>query len=251
MVLAIIIIICSLITATVGILQSRSLKRKDKAIWGLKRSALILILISVATISSSLSIINVYLENKKSKLLEFRENEKLTLIAYRAQGAIDPIMMFLSSYLSANGLDKPLTIFNENHEDEPGKDRPAPYLMNPITDVFSKSSLFQPSNMWVKGRQLTWIESLYQQLRESNYRCDLLIKHYGSVNHPLVVVMDELRMRSEVLIFLVDTAAKHAGMKKVWEKGISHEQHLDILRHYFLRMLKAKRIIRSILKTET
>ena len=150
MVFPIIMIITAAIILIIGILQSYAAKRKEKTFWGSRRVAFILIFLAVINVSAS--IYTVCLEYEKSKLLESRESEKLKQIAYRSQDAIDPIISFLSSYLSANGLDKPLTIFNENHEDEPGKDRPAGYLMNPIIDVFSKSSLFKPSNTWIKGR---------------------------------------------------------------------------------------------------
>ena len=142
--------------------------------------------IIIAVVGLAASICDISLDYKRSKELKLKENEKLELIAYRAEDAINPIMEFLSSFLAANGLDRPLNVFLEDHEDELGKSRPAPYLMDPIMDIFSKSSLFTPSNMSFKNKRLSWLQSLRYYLRESNYRCDVLIKHYGSFNHPLI-----------------------------------------------------------------
>ena len=138
-------------------------------------------------------------------------------------------------------------IFAQNHGDEPGTDRPDPHLMDQIMEVFSKSSLYRSSNMSMNGKQLSWLQSFYAAMIESNYRCDLLLRHYGSVNHPLIAVADDLRIRSETLLFLMRTAQTLPDFKRIWENGISREQHLDFFRHYFLRILKAKRIIRNIL----
>ena len=245
--LFVIYIICSFIVATVGIVQSYRAKKEERGIFGLTRTGAILV--TVAIVGLGAAAVDTVLAERKSKQREREAKEKLVRLAHRADNATMPILMFLSAFLSANGMKDPISIFREDYEDEPGENRPAPALMDPIMDVFARASLFETSNMTIGGRDVSWLESFSRNLRQTNHECDLLIRHYGGVNHHLVVVIDVLRDRSETLLFLMDFVANYPGARELWEDGISHEQHLDFFRHFFLRVLKARQLTRIILGT--
>ena len=60
-----------------------------------------------------------------------------------------------------------------------------------------------------------------------------------------------MKFRSHQLIFILEAVATYPGMKDVWIDGIPTEQHMDFIRHYYLRMLRVQRLIREILEDNT
>jgi len=237
-------LVCSILTVIIVIFLSQSEKFKNHTIWKINTGSILLILI--ATIGFSASFCDIQRKSKIEKEKASQETQKLKLIANRACGAIQPSLFFISSFLSNNDHRHLLKIFQKNIQDEPGKTRPAPSELDPIINVFKSVSMFQASNMTSNGKKISWLGSFTDNLRKTYYLCDELLKHYGDANHELINTIDELKNRSHILIFIFETVANYPEMKDVWENGIPTDQHMDFIRHYFLRFFKAQRIIREI-----
>jgi hypothetical protein len=243
-----ILLFCSTIAAILGILISRSEKLKNHKLFGLNTSGLILCIISLIAFIVSFRDISYKntIANEKSKL----ETEKLILISNQADAAIQPPFTFLNNFLSFNGHSELIKILNKDIQDEPGKDHPNHKEIEPIMEVFKSVSVFNTSTMTFNGKKLTWLENMLYDLKNTYYLCDELLKCYGDTNHQLISTIDEIKNRSEELFFILNTAATYPGIKDSYVGGIPREQDLDFIRHYFLRCLKAKRLIHEIQKKQ-
>lgn len=245
---SIIIIVCCLISAIIGIRESHLSKGKDIAFFGLTYSGLILVILAI--IGSSATIIEKYLAYRDIKIKKQLEQDKLKFVAIETKSAVNPLLVFLSSFLSSNGQAKAYIVFSENHNDEIGKNYPSPHIMDQVIYVFLVSPLFLPSNVktFPESKEISWFQVLYDAIMKSHYKCDLVLKHYGSVNHPIIGVVSELKIRAENQLMIMQATQMHPDIKKLWKNGISDEQHLDFFRYYFLTLVKVNRYIREILK---
>ena len=239
-----VILFCSFLTGITGVLLSQSEKFQNHTILEIKTGSIVLIVIAIIGLFASIN--DIQRKNKIEKEKASQETQKLKLIANRAYGAIQPSFIFISSFLSSNDHGHLLEIFQKNIQDEPGETRPTPSELDSIINVFKSVSMFQASNMTSNGKKISWLGNFSYNLKETHYLCDELLKHYGDANHELINTIDELKNRSHTLIFMFEAVATYPGMKDAWKNGIPIDQHMDFIRHYFLRFLKAQRIIREI-----
>ena len=179
-----VILICSFLIGVIGILISQSEKLQKHTILNINTISLILIFISIIGLIASISDLN-----RKNKIEEEKERlevEKLKLIANRANHAIQPSFIFISSFLSNNDNGQLIEIFNKTIKDEPGESRPDPSELDPIMNVFKSTSMFEASNMTSDDKKLTWLGCFIYRLKETNFLCDELLKHYGDTNHLII-----------------------------------------------------------------
>lgn len=207
---------------------------------------IVLVLMIIAFAGSIIGICNDISESEEA---ETKESQKLTDIAYAADGAISYPLGFMASFLRDQGEFELYNVFNETHEDESGHDRPDPSVLNPIMDVFSKAAWFDDSNMKFNGQAVSWLGSFNYDLSNTYALCDSMMKEYGSISHPLVSTIRELRNYSDNLIFLTEFVNNQpeSRARGLWVNGIDNESHLELCRHFYLRVLKIQRLTRDIL----
>lgn len=124
-----------------------------------------------------------------------------------------------------------------------------PSLMDPIMDIFSQASWYAPSNMTQKGKKIHWLGLLFYTITDISNECDLIMRDHGNLDHSIIIVVANVRVRAENLLFVIETVATYpdSKFKEVWGEGIHLDQYIDFLRYFLLEILKCKRISRNIL----
>jgi hypothetical protein len=214
-------------------------------------------LVILAFISSLATGLDMYRSHKEEDMQKHLEQEKLKYVAIGAKGAISPIIEFLWAFLRSADKEEEMKLFIKGYKIEPGKDIPPPQSLDQIMEVFSKTSffkpsntsIFNPSNKSIHGKAISWFQKLYQNIKQSKYECDHLLKQYGGMNHSIIMLIDDLRIRSDQLLFLMESAKMIPELFDMWKVGVPN-QHIDFFRHYFLRISRANSMVKEILGDE-
>jgi len=213
-------------------------------------------------ISGIISLVNQ--ENAKAETFK-KEVEKLNLVADRADAACQKALYFFYEFITycvkndsvkRNSLVK---IFHTSHPIEAGHDVPDPKVLDPIINLFKQNSMFagsviytdEKNNIYMKYsnqndpydeklEQKSWFEAFLWSLRSVNESLDELLKYYGSTQHEIIRIAEELRLRSMNIHFFLESTTQHENLISLWKNGIPTENRLKEIRYYLLWHLKLK-----------
>ena len=245
--LATIIIVTSFIILLIAIIGSNRADDRPKFLLRLSTKGLILLIVAILGVAASAG--KEYFEYRELKKQNEIEKQKLLVVAMRADHTISYPMQFLSGFLFGEDKREIFNLFKTDFPDEPGKDRPNPSILDPLAIIFAKHPWFTESNMTRNGEKVHWLGSLGWHLIRLRDECESFLEHYGNIKHPLVDAIDDIRIRNETLLMMIDACLRKSEYQKqfidLYRNGIP-KVHIDFYRHLFLRILKAKRLIREI-----
>ena len=241
------IILASFAILLIGIISSNRDESRPKYLLRLSPKGIILLIAAIVGFSASIG--KEYFEFREQKLQKEFEKQQLLRIASRAENAIHYSLQFLSGFLSKEDRKVIFQLFQDDFPDEPSKDRPDPSILDPLVKLFAQHSWFSASNMTKNGEKVHWLGNLGWHLLQMREKCDLFLRHYGNIKHPLVNTIDNIRLRTETLLFFIDACLKsheyQSQFIELYRKGIP-KVHIEFYRHFYLRVIKAKRLIREI-----
>jgi hypothetical protein len=186
-----------------------------------------------------------------------KKDPKDIRVAQRLDAAITPSILFLASFLSGMGVEphhnkekyeEIWTLFATDFVDKDGTERPDPKVLDTIMGNLMNISFFGTSNVNIQEKQLTWYEAFISDLSQTKAMCTEILQFYSDRDDRLISLVENIRQRAQNLIFLLNTNASSESLKDIyesWNNGIPREQYADFVRHYYLAMLKAKRVIRE------
>lgn len=262
------IISASFIILIVGIVSDN--RSQSRPLFLLKLSNKGILLFLMAMVGMFASITKEYMDYRANQIQIEKENKQLDVIADRANVITGQSIIFLSNYLRRSDIkNEILALFDGDIDDEPGKERPSPAVLDKLIASFQNHKWFSASN-WIKigddmlvlpfptkadpsknEETVTWLGQLGYILLKSHDDSEKLLQHFGNVNHPLVRAIDELRYRSDVLLHMINMCFKEGNYQKEFVKRYKNgipDGHIEFYRHFFLRVMRTQRLIKEIKK---
>jgi len=242
-----VIILTSFAILLIDIVSSNRDGNRPKYLLKLSRKGLILLIAAIIGVSASVG--KEYFKFQEQKQQKEFENQQLLRISSRADNAIKYSIQFLSGFLSKEDRKEIFKLFENDFMDEPCTNRPDPSILDPLIELFVHHSWLSSSNMIIEGKNVPWLSGFEWHLIQMHEECDLFLKHYGNVKHPLVNTIDDIRLRAETLLLMIGTCLKKHEYQnqfiELYRNGIP-KVHIEFYRHFYLRIIKAKRLIREI-----
>ena len=246
-----IIILTSLIILLIDIIGSNRTENGSKYLFKLSKKGILLLIVAVVGVAASAG--KEYFEYKNQKTQNEIEHQKMLVVAMRADNAISYPIQFLAGFLTDENKKQIFQLFNTDFPDQEGKDRPDPKILDPLVILLSNHKWFSASNMERDGQKVNWLWNLGWHLMRLRDECEAFLEHYGNIKSPLVDTIDDIRIRNETLLMAIDACLKPSEYQKqfieIYSDGIP-KVHIEFYRQLFLRVLKAKRLIREIRYTD-
>ncbi len=186
----------------------------------------------------SLGVIH-YIESQQT----FREQERKTiLIAERAVHIVSQFDLFLMPFAGKHGGPGLEWLSGQESFAESCDARNDDETLAFLVGAFQRSDMFDPSPM-MKGRtrkHLSMFDLLRRQAILARQEADKILGQYGAVPDPLILAVDGIRSRAEMLERFMPLLLE-TGVETRWRSGVD-EQWAKYFSHLCLANIKLKRL---------
>jgi hypothetical protein len=182
-----------------------------------------------------------------------KKDPKDIRVAQRLDNAIGHSLLFLCCFVSK--VAKPnyseeeyketWKVFTEDFPDRLDTGYPDSKHLAKIIEKLGTLSFLEESNMQVGGKPLNWLEMFIFDLNDTNKACNEILLHYSARDDKLIALVEDIREQSEFLIWALQSQLTSPEVYQRWGNGVPQHQYAGFVRHYYLTILKAKRIIRE------
>jgi len=201
-----------------------------------------IIKVQLATLSESIEYgIQTVLQ---SGILTTSINPKDARVATKFEQAMGMFVGTLAQFLSSRGYEPAMTIVDEDHPDDPGSSYPAPSLVRPILEVLAKNSLKESSFRQIGDHVLPWTQALVSDLVRCSQECNRILDQYADRDDRLIVMIDEMIMRSENLAKMINTCINVPTLTPLYDHGVP-DVHIEYFQYFLLATLKSYRVLRE------
>lgn len=240
-----ILLIYSFIVAIVAVIQNNLVPKDKRSILGLTKTGATLVLISIAAVI--VSFFDIYTKQEKENEVNTHHQEALVRLAKRAEIVIKPTHSFLQHFLSSNNR---YGVFDSFERESRNRDDILPSMIEPIKEVFLTSSMQAPSPLFdLDYKPISYSDYFHRQINEVYQESDSFLDHYGNFEHPLVDVIEEIRIRSEIFVRFLPIIKELNRNNSLWKSGVL-ESWANLIQYFYFNQLEAHCLIKEIRSSE-
>lgn len=227
---------------------------------------IVIILVASMTLLTFTTCVIVWRDNRESQILrsdivELRSQQKavrdgriqkVKAIARRAYGIQAEGNFFLLTFLGVNGRSALANHFDLHYKGAKLMPLTTIAMQKELHAIFMSARMLEPTDVLTRNtsserfKPVAQIGILTSAMRKSYTEAKELLSHYGDTDHELIRIVDELRMRSELLATMVPTLERiPGGVHGIFENGVP-DQYAGFFSHYFAKQYECKLLCDSI-----